>query len=257
MQRVCIFDSGRVRHDVFDEDDLPPVLADLRSENDDVQVLPPEVSLAPPELVVMDVDSTLINEEVIDLLAAHAGVENQVAEITERAMAGELDFEESLRERVALLKGVPVSALAEVADQVTLTPGVPEWVEALHEVDCRVAVVSGGFIDIVQPLADGVGIDDAFANQLESSGGVLTGKVTGPVVDRAFKAQTLAELAKRVGATRTLAIGDGANDLDMVELASCGIAFCAKPALAEKADLVIRHRDMRQLVEIFCTPYVR
>lgn len=257
MRRVCVFDGEQVRSDIFDSDDLPPVLEQLRSDFEDVQVLPESVSLAPPELVVMDVDSTLINEEVIDILAQYAGVEDKVADITARAMAGELDFEASLRERVALLEGIRVDALAEVEDRVTLTAGVADWVDALHDLDCKVAVLSGGFIDIVQPLADGIGIDYAFANQLEQRDGVLTGQVLGTVVDRTFKAQTLTRLATELGATRTLAIGDGANDIDMINAAACGVAFCAKPALVEHADLAIRHRDMRQLVDIFCEPFAQ
>lgn len=256
MQRVCVFDSGTVRHDIFDPDDLPPVLTQLRSEYADVQVLPEAVSTAPPQLVVMDMDSTVINEEVIDLLAAHAGIESQVATITARAMAGDIDFVTSLSQRVALLAGLPESALAEVAAQVTYTPGVERWVAALSNLDCEVVVISGGFLEIVEPVTQALGVHRAFANRLEISGGTLTGRLVGPVVGRAFKAEKLTELADQLGAHRTLAIGDGANDVDMIHAAACGVAFDAKDVLTREADLVLTYRHMNQLTELFCAPYV-
>jgi phosphoserine phosphatase len=192
----------------------------------------------------MDVDSTLITQEVVELLAAHAGARDQVAEITERAMRGELDFAASLRARVATLAGLPVSVFAEVLDEVVVTPGA---VELLAELDRRgwpVGLVSGGFVEVVAPLAERLGIPRFHANALEVEHGALTGRVAGEVVDRAVKARTLRAYAAHAGIPmdRTVAIGDGANDLDMLAAAGFGIAFNAKPVLCEQADAVVRDR---------------
>jgi phosphoserine phosphatase len=192
----------------------------------------------------MDVDSTLITQEVVELLAAHAGARDQVAEITERAMSGELDFAASLRARVATLAGLPVSVFAEVLDEVVVTPGA---VELLAELDRRgwpVGLVSGGFVEVVAPLAERLGISRFHANALEVEHGALTGRVAGEVVDRAVKARTLRAYAADAGIPmdRTVAIGDGANDLDMLAVAGFGIAFNAKPVLCEQADAVVRDR---------------
>jgi phosphoserine phosphatase len=189
-------------------------------------------------LVVMDVDSTLIQDEVIELIAAHAGCEAEVREVTERAMRGELDFAESLHARVALLAGVPESALAEVRASVRLTPGARTLVRTLTRLGFRVAVVSGGFSAVVDPLAEELGIHHARANVLEVVDGVLTGRVVGAVVDRAAKAAALREFAELEGIPleRTVAIGDGANDLDMLATAGLGIAFNAKPVVRAQAD---------------------
>jgi phosphoserine phosphatase len=189
-------------------------------------------------LVVMDVDSTLIQDEVIELIARHAGCEDEVREVTERAMRGELDFAQSLHARVALLAGVPESALEEVRAAVRLTPGARTLVRTLTRLGFRVAVVSGGFSAVVDPLADELGIHHARANVLEVVDGVLTGRVVGDVVDRAAKARYLREFAELEGIPldRTVAIGDGANDLDMLATAGLGIAFNAKPVVRAQAD---------------------
>ena len=189
-------------------------------------------------LVVMDVDSTLIQDEVIELIARHAGCEQQVREVTERAMRGELDFAESLHARVALLEGVPVDALEAVRREVRLTPGARTLVRTLTRLGFRVALVSGGFSAVVDPLAAELGVHHARANTLEVRDGRLTGRVVGEVVDRAAKARYLREFAalEEVPLDRTVAIGDGANDLDMLAAAGLGIAFNAKPDVRAQAD---------------------
>lgn len=189
-------------------------------------------------LVVMDVDSTFIQDEVIDLLADEAGVVDRVAAITERAMSGHLDFQESLRERVALLAGLPVSALDRVRERVTLTPGARTLCRTLNRLGYRIALVSGGFTDIITPIATDLGVTDVRANTLEVVDGSLTGRVIGPVIDRLGKRTALESFAHDYGIPirRTIAIGDGANDIDMLEAAGLGIAFNAKPAARAAAD---------------------
>lgn len=189
-------------------------------------------------LVVMDVDSTLIQDEVIELLAAHAGCEEEVRRVTEAAMRGELDFEESLRARVALLAGLPASVLDDVRSAVRLTPGARTLCRTLKRLGYRIALVSGGFGEVIAPLAAELGVDYMVANELEVHEGVLTGEVSGPVVDRQGKAEALRRFADHSGIPleQTVAIGDGANDVDMISLAGLGIAFNAKPALRAAAD---------------------
>ncbi|GIG35625.1 hypothetical protein Cpa01nite_10060 [Cellulomonas pakistanensis] len=192
----------------------------------------------------MDVDSTLITQEVVELLADHAGSRAEVAEITERAMRGELDFTESLRARVATLAGLPVSVFDTVLAEVVVTPGAAELLAELDRRGWPVGLVSGGFVEVVGPLAARLGIPRFHANALEVEHGALTGRVAGEVVDRAVKARTLREYAAESGVPleRTIAIGDGANDLDMLATAGFGIAFNAKPVVCEQADAVVRDR---------------
>ncbi|WP_277051387.1 phosphoserine phosphatase SerB, partial [Ruania albidiflava] len=192
-------------------------------------------------LVVLDVDSTFVTAEQIDLLADRAGSGTQVAEITERAMRGELDFAASLTERVATLAGLEVRVLDQVRMQIELSPGAAELVAALHERDWPVALVSGGFHEIVDPIAAAQGITRVRANRLEVVDGRLTGHLTGPIVDRAAKEHWLRQFAaeEQIPMARTVAIGDGANDLDMLGAAGLGVAFHAKPVVAAQADLAI------------------
>ncbi len=205
-----------------------------------------------PGLLVMDVDSTLIQQEVIELLAAHAGRESEVAAVTEAAMRGELDFAESLERRVAALAGLPVEVFAAVRAAVRLSAGAERLVAELHARDWIVGVVSGGFLEVVGPLAADLGLDHAHANRLEVRDGVLTGALAAPVVDRAEKAARLRTWAAAhdIPAERTVAVGDGANDLDMFEAAATGIAFNAKPVLRERADAVIDGPRLDTVLEL-------
>jgi phosphoserine phosphatase len=195
-------------------------------------------------LLVLDVDSTLIEQEVIELLAERAGTREEVAAVTEAAMRGELDFAASLAARVATLAGLPEYVIQDAAADVTLTAGARELVATLHEAGWAVALVSGGFAEIVGPLAEGLGIGLYRANRLEVADGRLTGRTDGPVVDRAAKAEALLEFAAQLGVAPAdvVAIGDGANDLDMIAAAGLGIAFNAKPAVRAAADVSIEGR---------------
>jgi len=195
-------------------------------------------------LLVMDVDSTLITAEVIELIAEHAGTREQVARITEAAMRGELDFAESLRERVATLAGVPDTVFEEVIAQIEFSPGAPELVAAAQSAGWEVALVSGGFAEIVETLATRLGISRYRANRLEVADGELTGRTVGPVIDREAKEAALREFAAELGISTedVVAIGDGANDLAMMAAAGLGIAFNAKPIVREQADAAIEGR---------------
>jgi len=218
---------------------LKSALTPLASQHSvDIAVSPGGLMRWAKKLVLMDVDSTLIAQEVIELLGAKAGVQTQVKEITDRAMAGEIDFEASLRERVALLKGLPESVIDEVRNEISLTPGAKTLVSTLQKLGHTVAVVSGGFINVIEPLLTSLNISLYRANTLEIVEGLLTGQVQGPVIDRAAKATALKDFAKQEGVDleQTVAIGDGANDLDMIALAGLGIAFNAKPAVRAAAD---------------------
>ncbi|WP_296664797.1 phosphoserine phosphatase SerB [Demequina sp.] len=192
-------------------------------------------------LCVLDVDSTLITAEVIELIAERAGTRELVADITERAMRGDLDFSESLNERVATLAGVHDTVFAEVLAEVELTPGAEELVHTLQAEGWEVGLVSGGFIEVVGPLAKRLGITRYRANALEVADCRLTGRTVGPIIDRAAKAATLRAFAGEVGCPLedAVAIGDGANDLDMMATAGLGIAFNAKPVVQAQADVAL------------------
>lgn len=207
---------------------------------------------ATPRLIVMDVDSTLINEEVIDLLGEEAGIGDRIAAITERAMRGELDFEHALAERMALLAGLPATVLQRVYERVTFTPGARELVAAAHARGWRVGVVSGGFCEIVDLLAEDAGIDFALASRLEIVDGALTGRLLGPVVTRELKLATLERWAREmgIGLDRIVAVGDGANDIPMIQAAGVGIAFCAKPAVRAAAPFHIDERNLLRVLDV-------
>ena len=206
----------------------------------------------PSFLVVMDVDSTLIENEVIELLADAAGSLAAVADVTERAMAGELDFEDSLRERVATLAGLPVSAFDEVARRVRLTPGARRLVEVLHDTGSRVGVVSGGFHEVLDPLAEELRLDFWRANRLEVADGSLTGGLVGPVIDAVGKQHALEEWAALSGVPRerVVAVGDGANDLLMMDAAGLSVAFNAKPRVRSIADVIMDVCDLSQVLPL-------
>lgn len=207
---------------------------------------------APRFLVVFDADSTLIRNEVIELIADEAGRGAEVAEATEAAMRGEVDFAASLRSRVSALSGVPVAAFARVLARVEPTPGVRELIDAIHERGGIAAVVSGGFHEILDTIAPSLGIDVWRANRLAVADGALTGVVDGAIVDAAGKADALREWAGAHGIplARTIAIGDGANDLKMMDAAGLGIAFNAKPAVRAQADIVVGPVDLAQVIPL-------
>jgi len=222
-----------------DPDRLRAMLSlEAAAQGVDVAVQPASLLRRAMRLIVMDVDSTLIQGEVIELLAAHSGHRAEVAAVTERAMRGELDFEESLRARVELLAGIPASALDDVYDALVLAPGARTLIRILRRLGYRLALVSGGFNQINDRLAEELGIHYARANELEIVDGVLTGRIVGEVLDRAGKAEALRYFAGEVGVPveSVVAIGDGANDLDMLEIAGLGIAYNAKGLVQEAAD---------------------
>ncbi|MEJ0014624.1 MAG: phosphoserine phosphatase SerB [Actinomycetota bacterium] len=197
-------------------------------------------------LVVLDMDSTFIKQEVIDLLAATAGVGAEVAAITERSMRGEIDFKESLTERVALLKDLPLSVLDEVRQEISLSTNAERMVNVLHALGHKVAIVSGGFEDVITPLLKKVGVDFIRANRLSTDGYRLTGTVEGVIVDRIGKAEALKEFAAQLGISlkQTVAVGDGANDLEMMAISGLSIAFNAKPIVVQAATVTIVDGDL-------------
>ena len=194
----------------------------------------PTPTLSQPGLLVMDVDSTLIDEEVIDELGAAAGIGEQIASITARAMNGELDFREALQARVALLKDLPDSVFDDVYRRVHFTHGALDLIDALHAYDWKVGVVSGGFHEVV-----------------EAADGRLTGRVLGDIVTKDVKLQSLHDWASRMGISmdQTVAVGDGANDLPMIHAAGLGVAFCAKPAVQADAPHRVNERDLTRILD--------
>jgi phosphoserine phosphatase len=226
----------------LDEGDLKIIqreLAEIAQANGiDIAVEQSGLTRRAKRIVLLDMDSTLIQEEVIDLIAEKFGVGAKVVAITDRAMRGEIDFSTSLKERVALLAGADISILNEVKNEITLTPGARTLIRTLHRLGHKVGVVSGGFLDVIEPLLNELNIDYYRANKLEAKDGKLTGAITGAIIDRDAKANALRDFADKegVGLAQTIAIGDGANDLGMLEIAGLGIAFNAKPAVRAAAD---------------------
>lgn len=202
-------------------------------------------------LVVLDCDSTTIQDEVIELLAEAAGTRELVAEVTERAMRGEIDFSDSLAERVATLAGTPDTVFGEAYARVRLSPGIRELIAAVHARGGKVGVVSGGFHEVLDPIAKDLGIDFWRANRLEVVDGALTGRTVGPVIDASAKAETLSSWAAEtgLGLAATVAIGDGANDLKMMDIAGLSIAYNAKPIVREQAEVAIEH-DLSQVIPL-------
>ncbi len=207
-------------------------------------------------LVVLDVDSTLIENEVIELLADEAGSGAEVAEITLRTMNGELDFEQSLRERVATLAGLPATVIESARSRVTVTRGVPELIAGVQAAGGKVAVVSGGFHEIIDPLARELGLDHWRANRLAAADGRLTGDLIPPVVDAEAKAQALREWAAEAGIPldQTVAVGDGANDLPMMAICGLAVGFDAKAPVRDLAHVLLDERDLAMLLPVLGLP---
>ena len=200
--------------------------------------------------MVMDVDSTLIQQEVIELLADYAGVMPEVKTITEQAMSGELDFKQSLERRVGLLEGLSDEIFQWLKPQIELTPGVQELIAAVHGLGGKIGAVSGGFSQVLEPLANEIGLDYWMANSLEVLDGKLTGCLVGPVIDAEAKATALRSWATESGISieKTIAIGDGANDIPMLKCAGYAVAFRPKPILKQYADLVIEENSLASLI---------
>lgn len=199
-------------------------------------------------LFLFDVDSTLINEEVIDLIGAKAGLSSEISAITEQAMLGKLDFNAALIQRVELLAGLSIEVLDEVRTDITFTNGAAELIAELQAAGDQIAVVSGGFIEVIAPIMNLLSIELFKANSFEIQDKKLTGRVTGEIINRSAKAKFLNDLKSQLNPLQTIAIGDGANDIEMITEADIGIAFCAKPALKEVADVIIDQRDLREIL---------
>jgi phosphoserine phosphatase len=203
-------------------------------------------------LVVFDVDSTLIEDEAIELLADYAGRRELVAQITDRAMRGELDFKSSLMERVATLRDLPSTVLSEVSQKLQITTGAKELISEIHRRGGVAAAVSGGFMQLLRPITEQLALDRVLANTLEIAAEKLTGSLSGEIIDEWTKASFLVSLAKELDLplSKTIAIGDGANDIQIIETAGLGVAFCAKPKLKEVSDLVLNERNLAQLISV-------
>lgn len=201
-------------------------------------------------LVIFDVDSTLIEEEVIELLADFAGKRAEVEAVTERAMSGELDFTASLKARVSHLKGLPDSVIEDTISRCTITAGAKELINAIHEAGGKVGAVSGGFTQLLEPMARVLNLDFHRSNVLEIVDGYLTGEVIGPIIDKPAKATALAEWANSLNLDlkHTVAVGDGANDLDMMELAGLSIGFNAKPRVRKAADVILGSKNLSEVI---------
>jgi phosphoserine phosphatase len=212
----------------------------------DLAVEPGGLQRKSKRIVMLDMDSTLIEQEVINLLGAAAGQSIAIEAITHKAMAGDLDFKAALNERVALLKGMDQDILNQVRDQITLTKGAKKLIDELHQQGHKVGVVSGGFIEVIEPILNSLSIDFYRANKLKISDGLLTGEIEGPLIDSHAKRIALEQFAKqeKVPLEQTVAIGDGANDLEMIKAAGLGIAFNAKPKVAAAADTTISNQDL-------------
>jgi phosphoserine phosphatase len=222
-------------------------LATIAIENKiDLAVEPGGLQRKSKRIVMLDMDSTLIEQEVINLLGQSAGQSNEIAQITEKAMAGDLDFKSALIKRVALLKGLDQESLHRVRDQITLTKGAKKLIEKLHHQGHKVGVVSGGFIEVIEPILKSLKVDFYRANKLKIEKGVLTGDIDGPIIDSHAKRIALEDFATQEGISleQTVAIGDGANDLEMIKAAGLGIAFNAKPKVAAAADTTISNQDL-------------
>ena len=244
IERMAHYPVTAIELDVSgaDPDRLRVLLAEEAAVQEvDVAVQPASLLRHGSRLIVMDVDSTLVQGEVIEMLAGHAGCLDEVAAVTEQAMRGELDFEASLRRRVALLEGLDAAVLDDVYDDIELAPGARTMVRTLKRLGYRFAIVSGGFTQVTDRIAADLGIDFSAANELEVVDDRLTGRILGPVVDRAGKAEALRRFAGEAGVAlgATVAVGDGANDLDMLTAAGLGIAFNAKPVVQQAADTAV------------------